>query len=177
MVFRKTHINNGKGSGYHKNKDQNKSTLVCWNCGKQGHSSKECRSPRIGNGMTHRPKNLPSSKNSTNNRFRKSNNLSSSELAALQKDMAGVALEEISEEEYTCLTKEESIEWLVDLGASSHICNNKELFSMVETLPMPKRFKTASGDAVLATVNGKLTMKLPRSQDLSWCDAHGELTL
>jgi hypothetical protein len=91
------------------------------------------------------------------------NNLSSSELAALQRNMA---VEEISEEEYACLTKEESIEWLVDLGASCHICNNKELFRLVETLAMPKRFKTATGDAVLATVNGKVTMKLPRSQDL-----------
>jgi hypothetical protein len=120
--------------------------------------------------MTHRPKSQPFSKGKTNNQhnggFNKPSNLSSSELAALQKNMAGVALEEISEEEYACLTREESIEWLVDLGASSHICNTKELFSMLETLAMPKRFKTASGDAVLATVNGKVTMKLPRSQDL-----------
>ena len=166
MVFRKTHNNIGKGSAYHANKDQNKTTLVCWNCGKQGHSSKECRSSRIGNGMTYKPKSLPFGKSNTNKRFNKSNNLSSTELAALQRNMAGVAVEEISEEEYACLTQEESIEWLVDLGASSHICNNKELFSMLEILAMPKRFKTASGDAVLVTANGKVTMKLPRSQDL-----------
>ena len=37
---------------------------------------------------------------------------------------------------------------------------------MLEILAMPKRFKTASGDAVLVTANGKVTMKLPRSQGL-----------
>jgi hypothetical protein len=77
MVCRMTPNNNGKGSGYHKNKGQNKSTtLVCWSCGKQGHTSKECRNPRISNGMTHRPKTQPFSKNNNNNRFNKSNNLS-----------------------------------------------------------------------------------------------------
>jgi hypothetical protein len=40
------------------------------------------------------------------------------------------------------------------------------MFSMVETVAMPKRFKTASEDAVLATINGKVTMKLPRNRDL-----------
>ena len=37
---------------------------------------------------------------------------------------------------------------------------------MMETLAVPKKFKTVSGEAMLATVNGKVTMKLPRSQGL-----------
>jgi hypothetical protein len=64
-----------------------------------------------------------------------------------------------------CLTQQQSIEWLVDLLASFHICNNKKLFSMMETLAMPKEAKTASGNVGLAAVNDKVTMSVPRSQD------------
>ena len=86
--------------------------------------------------------------------------------------MAGAAIQEISEEEYAALVKEESIEWLVDLGASSHICNNKDVFSQLEKLAFPKRFRTASGSATVSEHGGKVTMKLPRDQS-----AIGHLTL
>jgi hypothetical protein len=39
----------------HQKKDGYKTSLTCWNCGKEGHSSKEYFSPEVGNGMTHRP--------------------------------------------------------------------------------------------------------------------------
>ena len=78
--------------------------------------------------------------------------------------MAGAAIQEISEEEYAALVKEESIEWLVDLGASSHICNSKDVFSQLERLSFPKRFRTASGGATVSEYGGKITMKLPQSQ-------------
>ena len=73
---------------------------------------------------------------------------------------------------YAALVKEESIEWLVDLGASSHICNNKDVFSQLDKLAFPKRFRTASGSATISEHGGKVTMKLPQDQS-----AIGHLTL
>jgi hypothetical protein len=157
----------GQGQQRNHNKDQNnKKALSCWNCGKQGHSSKDCRAPRIGDGYAHKPKGL------SHNRFNNHHNKPTDDLAALHRNMAGAAIQEVSEEDYAALVKEESIEWLVDLGASSHICNNKEVFSQLEKLAFPKRFRTASGSATVSEHGGRVTMKLPQDQS-----AIGHLTL
>ena len=60
----------------------------------------------------------------------------------------------------------------MDLGASSHICNNKDVFSQLEKLAFPKRFRTVSGNATVSEHSGKVTMKLPEDQS-----AIGHLTL
>ena len=157
MVKRTNHVQR-KGFGQQRNnKDQsfNKNNLSCWNCGKQGHSSKECRSSKIGNGYTHKPKGEQS---------KTGFNKSTDDLAALHRNMAGAAIQEISKEEYAAPVEEESIEWLVDLGASPNICNSKDVFSQLERLSFPKRFRTASGGATVSEYGGKVTMKLPQSQ-------------
>jgi hypothetical protein len=93
-------------------------------------------------------------------------------MATMHKNIAGAAIQEISEEEYAALIKEEYISWLVDLGASSHICNNRDVFSQLEKLAFPKRFRTASGNATVSEFSGKVTTKLLQDQ----CD-NGHMTL
>jgi hypothetical protein len=74
--------------------------------------------------------------------------------------MAGVAIQEIFNNEYAVLIEEENIEWLVNLGATSHICNRKQMFSQLEPLSFPKRFNTASGNVAISNLGGKVTKKL-----------------
>jgi hypothetical protein len=120
----------------------------------------------VGDGYTHKLKGQQSQ-----SRF-SYNNKPSDDMATMHKNIAGAAIQEISEEEYAALIKEECIEWLVDLGASSHICNNRDVFSQLEKLAFPKRFRTASGSATVSECGGKVTMKLPQDQ----CD-NGHMTL
>jgi hypothetical protein len=123
------HQKNKRSSG--QKKDGYKTSLTCWNCGKEGHPSKECFSLEVGNGMTHRP-----TGQKDNVKKNKHKNNSSS--------VAGATMKEISEELYAALVKgkaRQHIEWLVDLEASSHICNSKDAFSQMERLKTPKRFR------------------------------------
>jgi hypothetical protein len=40
----------------------------------------------------------------------------------------------------------------VDLGASEHICNNKEGFTILKPLEEPKKFEIAGGEAISTSV-------------------------
>jgi hypothetical protein len=120
----------------------------------------------MGDGYTHNPKGQRSQSRVSYD------NKPTDDMATMHKSIAGAAVQEISEEEYPALIKEEYIEWLVDLGASSHICINRDAFSQLEKLAFPKRFRTASGSATVSEFGGKVTMKSPQDQ----CD-NGRVTL
>jgi hypothetical protein len=89
----------------------------------------------------------------------------SDDVATMHKNIAGAAIQELFEKEYAALVKEEYIEWLVDLGASSHICNNRDVFSQLEKSAFPR-------SAIVSESGGKVTMKLPQDQ----CE-NGHMTL
>jgi hypothetical protein len=67
-----------------------KDKRVCWNCGKAGHSKRECRQGQIGDGYTYKDERHTSNrKPSTYNNRKHQARRDMDDLAALHRNMAG----------------------------------------------------------------------------------------
>src|SRR5690606_35988297 len=108
--------------------------VVCFNCGKKGHFKSECRQ----NGMMYAKKPYQGSANSSE----------------LEED----------EEEITFLTVESMPrkmgvnEWIVDSGATSHVCWNRDLFMDLKPWNGVRMMEVANGEKL--KVEGKGTVQL-----------------
>jgi len=95
----------GSGGGG-KGNSQRKIKGDCWNCGKPGHSARECRSPN------------------TNYAHKPGNSSGNADTKAAAKALVSTSKEEA---EWTSAGKMDSEEWVVDSGASHHITGNPAL--------------------------------------------------
>ncbi|GMF02929.1 unnamed protein product [[Candida] boidinii] len=93
-----------------------KKNIICYRCRQKGHTSRTCRAPApVSSGP-----NSGSSSNSGSNSA-SSSSVSNSSSASSTKEGAWMAIPALSEHDYTNF-------WM-DSGATSHNCNNRNLFS------------------------------------------------
>ena len=112
-----------------------KETKTCHFCKKPGHFKQDCRKY-----LTQEEK-----KQSTN---------AAGAMAASESD---------SEEEVFvathALTASSKRDWIVDSGATCHMCNNKELFDEIKALDTPQEVKLGDGHTLQATAEGIVTLE------------------
>src|SRR5207302_6046259 len=53
------------------------------------------------------------------------------------------------------------IVWVIDSGASHHMCYEKNLFRTLQALPTPIRISMGDGSSIIATASGIISLQLP----------------
>jgi hypothetical protein len=66
-----------------------KDKRVCWNCGKAGHSKRECRQRQIGDGYTYKDQDYANNRKPGTYNRRHQERREMHDLAALHRNMAG----------------------------------------------------------------------------------------
>ncbi|KAL6318546.1 hypothetical protein AAG906_000624 [Vitis piasezkii] len=140
----KTNNNKGKGSKLgpkggisKKPKFQGK----CFNCGKQGHKSVDCRLPK---------KNKPKEANVIDDITR---NVSDIDLTAVVSEVN--------------LVGSNPKEWWIDTGATRHVCSDKKMFSTFE--PIENGEKVFMGNSATSEIKGqgKVILKMTSGKELT----------
>ncbi|WJZ97445.1 hypothetical protein VitviT2T_016048 [Vitis vinifera] len=146
MVDSKTVTNNNKGKGSKlgpkggiskKPKFQGK----CFNCGKQGHKSVDCRLPK---------KNKPKEANVIDDITK---NVSDIDLTAVVSEVN--------------LVGSNPKEWWIDTGATRHVCSDKKMFSTFE--PIENGEKVFMGNSATSEIKGqgKVILKMTSGKELT----------
>ncbi|RVW87884.1 Retrovirus-related Pol polyprotein from transposon TNT 1-94 [Vitis vinifera] len=140
----KTNNNKGKGSKLgpkggisKKPKFQGK----CFNCGKQGHKSVDCRLPK---------KNKPKEANVIDD---------------ITKNVYDIDLTAVVSE--VNLVGSNPKEWWIDTGATRHVCSDKKMFSIFE--PIENREKVFMGNFATSEIKGqgKVILKMTSGKELT----------
>ncbi|RVW46387.1 Retrovirus-related Pol polyprotein from transposon TNT 1-94 [Vitis vinifera] len=140
----KTNNNKGKGSKLgpkggisKKSKFQGK----CFNCGKQGHKSVDCRLPK---------KNKPKEANVIDD---------------ITKNVYDIDLTAVVSE--VNLVGSNPKEWWIDIGATRHVCSDKKMFSTFE--PIENGEKVFMGNSATSEIKGqgKVILKMTSGKELT----------
>ena len=62
--------------------------------------------------------------------------------------------------EYCVLSANRRSNWVVDSGATCHMCNNEELFDQIIGLEMPQEITVGGGHSVQATGRGDVILRM-----------------
>ena len=113
----------------------------CFNCGKQGHKSSNCRLPK---------RNKPKETNAVDNIF---------------KDVSNIDLTTIISE--VNLVGSNPKEWWIDTSATHHLCSDKKMLSTFE--PSETREKVFMGNSITSKIKGqvKVALKMTSGKELT----------
>lgn len=137
---------------------------TCWNCGKKGHTNRDCRAKKVGEGTSFKPARKPA--RNTRNAFTESGPTDDDMLALFGPDKSLNAFTQapsVGDDPYLMAAisqmREASLVWMFDTGASDHVCNDKNAFYSIRKLSTPQVYKTVGNDISL-TECGSVTMEL-----------------
>ena len=113
----------------------------CFNCGKQGHKSIECKLLK---------RNKPSEANVVDD---------------ISKDVSDIDLAAVISE--VNLVGSNPKEWWIDTGATHHVCSDKKMFSTFEPIEIAK--KVFMGNSVTSQIKGqgKVVLKMMYGKELT----------
>ena len=161
------HFNPGhKGNGANKDSGRqakSKSEDECYYCRKKGHHKAECRK---------RQRDLKNGHNKDNNNGK----ISDDRTAYLASGFSGaiVGSDDCGDELSTMFyidRKDSEIRFLLDLGATEHICGDRSAFSNLRSLPVPKGFRTVNGMAYSEEV-GEVIVQGSAAGDVTLGNVH-----
>ncbi|KAJ9120567.1 hypothetical protein QFC24_005252 [Naganishia onofrii] len=152
----------GKAKGNPRSGSFTKGAQTCWNCGKKGHTNRDCRAKRFGDGTSFKPVRKALKKHDTSDA-----GVTSDDMLALfgstpmlnsftmadSVEVDSFLLAAIGDKAKT------SVVWMLDTGASDHVCNDRSLFDKVHTLSTAQVYKTAGQDIAI-TEGGTISMDL-----------------
>jgi len=122
-------------------------SVTCWYCNKKRHRQANCftkrRAQRGHTESTSPPK----------RRFKQANDSNESPFASVKALMAKVAPTLHAKTHYTT--------WLVDSGASHHMCSSTHYFSRIHRLPKPVKITLGDGSEISAFAAGTVSLSLP----------------
>ena len=128
----------------HKKVANPKRQVICHYCKKAGHIKRECRKLAAANRQASQDLS-PSSKHSAKNAAAKEQILSSTDAMVVNH----------------ALTVTQSRQnWIVDSGATCHMCNDKKLFRELHNLSMPQEVSLGDGHMLEATGKGSVMMEM-----------------
>lgn len=144
-------INKAMAANYH----HKRSVVKCHYCGKPGHIKRNCRilaadERKTNSGSKYKSDTKPKAQaNKATARKPEDDSSSNSDCSALVVSHA--------------LSANATSNWIVDSGATCHMCNDKTLFSNLESLDKPQEVSLGDGHTSKATAQGVilLEMKLP----------------
>ncbi|KAK9233709.1 hypothetical protein V1525DRAFT_442373 [Lipomyces kononenkoae] len=155
----------GKGKGF------DRSDLRCWNCGGRFHTRNTCRKPHTGKAESKGFKNPTTSLSRPARSEERSVNMVSTDTRSHatptsprnnEKDVIDLKIDtDVDESLYELDSfNEHSLDWYMDTGATSHVCNNLKLFHTYKPFNIPERVKFGgkSTGAMLGT--GTIILKL-----------------
>ena len=157
------HKNNDKSESNNKlnamagNHRPQKKGLKCYHCGKPGHIKRDC---------------YQLNKRENNTRNREANNLPTKQKAYT----AGGDFDEEDKETIGLLAGQSSntsdtiIDWIIDSGASCHMCNNESLFTVLESLDVPQEITLGDGFCVKAVAKGTIYMHTRQKKKIQMRD-------
>ena len=125
-------------------------SLVCYQCGKTGHIRRNCD-------MTGNKKKESAHMTNHRNKYRTHDSSSSDEENEDNNFDECEALIVI-DKALSTVSKESKNKWIIDSGASKHMCNDKQMFVKLVDLKEPQMVKVGNGYPV--RVKGKGTIKL-----------------
>lgn len=143
----------------------------CWNCGGKGHLSTRCPKSKIGDGRSHRPA-MDRSKAKPVAKIESESNMD--DVMALFGDESLVgAVTRVSDgiEEHRAMlaavqqTMAGKILWVIDSGATDHVCKDRSAFYSIKPCASPMRYRTAGND-VVSEEEGIVAMQLPEPRKL-----------
>ena len=132
----------------------------CYHCGKFGHIKRNCRE-------LNSPK-LDDDKNEAYDNKHKASNAAESRQAENSSDSDEVGL--MINHAFSSLTKKENA-WIIDSGATCHMCNDTSLFVELYNWEKPKEVTFGDGHVVKANGRGivKIEIECQRSQKVKNC--------
>ncbi|MHB1946432.1 MAG: reverse transcriptase domain-containing protein, partial [Metallibacterium sp.] len=125
---------------------RNREPPVCYNCGKTGHISRYCRAPR-----NNRPK---QPENETTMCIYENEDIDD-ELNEILEEISGD--EEIDEANLSYTNK---LDWIVDSGATSHMCNDRTAFKDIGQTEI-KTVQVADGKHIEVKGKGDISLMIP----------------
>ncbi len=154
-----------------------KRVFKCHYCGKPGHLKRDCR---IRFADERREKASDSGPREKANQVLRKN--TSGEVENVLLTSQALSARMTSGEEVDVLLKSQALSvrttgsWIIDSGASSHMCNDEQLFMKKETLKKPLEIVLGDGHVVKSQQQGtvSLMMKLPGSESRK-CNLHDVL--
>ena len=117
---------------------------ACYNCGRPGHIRRYCKAKKEG-----------AQKDSRKN-YRSHDSSSSDDVSDDDDDDCEALI--VIDQALSTVSSGSKNKWIIDSGASKHMCNDKKLFSKIEDLKKPQMVKVGNGYPV--RVKGKGTIKL-----------------
>jgi len=124
--------------------------LKCYHCGKLGHIKRNCRILQAAERKSKERKDMKQKANKAEVRQREDSSGSESDALVVGQALSASATNN----------------WIVDSGATCHMCNNDKLFVNIHSLQQPLEIMLGDGHALEATGQGVVTleMKLPNGK-------------
>ncbi len=114
--------------------------VKCYHCGRIGHIKKHCREYKAGN----------------SSHFQKANPLTTRE--KICEDEAGLV--HVASHALSASNSNKNCEWIIDSGATCHMCQNSKSFSTLYQLDEPVDVKLGDGRTLLAVGRGELVLDM-----------------
>jgi hypothetical protein len=147
----------------------------CWNCGAKGHFSTRCPKPKKGDGRKHRP---ATDRFTAKAEAKPKADAATEEVMALfgEDSLVGAvtrALDPYEEHRAVLAAMQQRYEgkivWIIDSGATDHVCNDREAFYSIKPCETPTKYKTAGHD-VVSEEAGVVAMQLRHAKKLVFAD-------
>jgi len=136
-----------RGHGFKNSKESTRSDRhrdkECYNCGKMGHISADCWSKRSTN-------NRQDFRRKTERRFGQSANTADDDIIFM--------VHERKLDKESASTTTESSTWIVDSGATTHMCNERRSFKKFKEDTIPNFIEVANGEQVQVIGRGSITL-------------------
>lgn len=134
----------------------NSKSFLCYNCGKPGHYKRNCR--ELLKRQSH-SNNFHSSE-----KFRKRSQLNQAYVESNNNHSDGESSGFVAHQLLNVINSDK-YEWVIDSGASRHMCNNSDLFSDTVFFDTPQKVILGDNHTIYATAKGTvlLEMQLPNN--------------